>query len=181
MKILRFNESKKTKKEELDGISTFDVKSLEPTKDDLVGFVSDYEEVKDKDIKKVKKEIEVTTPGLKNSIKKFEDFSITIEMGDDNSAESTFDTSNPFSGAINSNEEECCSDCQCDPCECDGGECEVDNIESKEGCGCCDECTGQSDCECCEQCSCGQMEEQPMEQPKVMNITDFISSIIGQR
>ena len=55
MRILRFNESKKTKKEELDGISTFDVKSLEPTKDDLVGFVSDYDEVKDKDIKKVNK------------------------------------------------------------------------------------------------------------------------------
>ena len=80
MKILRFNESKKTKKEELDGISTFDVKSLEPSKDDLVGFVSDYEEVKDKDIKKIKKEIEVTTPGLKKSIKKFEDFSIEIEI-----------------------------------------------------------------------------------------------------
>lgn len=176
MRILRFNESKKTKKEELDGISTFDVKSLEKTKDDLIGFVSDYEEVKDKDVKKVKKEVEVATPGLKKSIKKFEDFSITIEMGDDNSAESTFDPSNLFSGAINPNEEECCSDCQCDPCEC-----EVDNTESKEGCGCCDECTGQSDCECCEQCSCEQMGEQPMEQPKVMNITDFISSIIGKR
>jgi hypothetical protein len=179
MRILRFNESKKTKKEELDGISTFDVKSLEPTKDDLVGFVSDYEEVKDKDIKKVKKEIEVTTPGLKKSIKKFEDFSITIEMGDDNSAESTFDPSNLFSGAINPNGDDCegCNDCQCDPCEC-----EIDNTESEEvGCGCCDECSGQSDCECCEQCSCGQMGEHPMEQPKVMNITDFISSIIGKR
>ena len=164
MRILRFNESKKTKKEELDGISTFDVKSLEKTKDDLIGFVSDYEEVKDKDVKKVKKEVEVTTPGLKKSIKKFEDFSITIEMGDDNSAESTFDPSNLFRGAINPNEEECCSDCQCYPCGC-----EVDNTESKKG------------CECCDQCSCGQMDDQPMDQPKVMNIADFISSIIGKR
>ena len=127
MKILRFNESKKTKKEELDGISTFDVKSLEPTKDDLVGCVSDYEEVKDKDVKKVKKEVEVTTPGLKKSIKKFEDFSITIEMDDDNSAESTFDPSNIVMGDINPNDEGCddegCAECDCNPCECSDEEC----------------------------------------------------------
>lgn len=132
MKILRFNESKKTKKEELDGISTFDVKSLEPTKDDLVGFVSDYEEVKDKDVKKVKKEVEVTTPGLKKSIKKFEDFSITIEMGDDNSGEEVFDPSNIVMGAINPNDEGCddegcddegCAECDCNPCECSDEEC----------------------------------------------------------
>lgn len=134
MRILRFNENKKTKKEELDGISTFDVKSLEPTKDDLVGFVSDYEEVKDKEVKKVKKEIEVTTPGLKKSIKKFEDFSITIEMGDDNSGEEAFNPSNIVMGAINPNEEECCSDCECDPCEC-GDE------EGCTGCNC-------NPCEC---------------------------------
>ena len=175
MKILRFNESKKTKKEELDGISTFDVKSLEPKKDDVVGFVSDYEEVKDKDIKKVKKEIEVTTPGLKKSIKKFEDFSITIGFGNDESGEEVIDPSNIVMSDMN-NDDECCPECDCDTCECG-----VDNTESKEGCGCCDECTGQSDCECCEQCSCEQMGEQSMEQPKVMNITDFISSIIGQR
>lgn len=123
MKILRFNEDKKTKKEELDGISNFDVKSLEPTKDDLIGFVSDYEEVKDKEVKKVKKEIEVTTPGLKKSIKKFEDFSITIGFGDDQPEEEIFDPSKIVMGAINPNSDECCSDCQCDPCECDGGEC----------------------------------------------------------
>ena len=64
MRILRFNESKKTKKEELDGISTFDVKSLEKTKDDLIVFVSDYEEVKDKDVKKVKKEVEDSGGGV---------------------------------------------------------------------------------------------------------------------
>ena len=121
MKILRFNESKKTKKEELDGISTFDVKSLEPSKDDLVGFVSDYEEVKDKDIKKVKKEIEVTTPGLKKSIKKFEDFSITIGFGNDESGEEVIDPSN-IMGDMN-NDEECCSNCDCDPCECIDEEC----------------------------------------------------------
>ena len=79
---------------------------------------------------------------------------------------------------MSNNVEDCenCTDCEFNPCEC-----EVDNTESKEGCGCCDECTGQLGCECCEQCSCVQMGEQPMDQPKVMNITDFISSIIGQR
>jgi len=121
MKILRFNESKKTKKEDLDGISTFDVKSLEPTKDDLVGFVSDYEEVKDKDIKKVKKEIEVTTPGLKKSIKKFEDFSITIGFGNDESGEEVIDPSNIMSDM--NNDDKCCPNCDCDPCECSDEEC----------------------------------------------------------
>ena len=36
-------------------------------------------------------------------------------------------------------------------------------------------------CECCSDCSCGQsMEEQPMGEPKVMNIADFINSITNQ-
>lgn len=36
-------------------------------------------------------------------------------------------------------------------------------------------------CGCCSDCSCGQsMEEQPMNQPKVMNIADFINSITNQ-
>jgi hypothetical protein len=49
------------------------------------------------------------------------------------------------------------------------------------GCGCCSDCNGQEDCECCSDCSCGQsMEEQPMGEPKVMNIADFINSITNQ-
>jgi hypothetical protein len=32
-------------------------------------------------------------------------------------------------------------------------------------------------CECCSDCSCGESEE---EQPKVMNLSDFINSIAGQ-
>jgi len=137
MRILRFNENKKTKKEELDGISTFDVKSLEPTKDDLIGFVSDYEEVKDKDIKKVKKEIEVTTPGLKKSIKKFEDFSITIGFGDDS----------------NNVDDECCPQCDCNPCECgdDSGE------ECCPECDC-NPCECDNDEECCTGCNCNPCE-----------------------
>jgi hypothetical protein len=152
MRILRFNENKKTKKEELDGISTFDVKSLEKTKDDLIGFV-DYEEVKDKEIKKVKGDVEVTTPGLKKSIKKFEDFSITIGFGDNQPEEEIFDPSKIVMGAINPNDEECCTGCQCDPCECgdDSGE---------ECCPECDcnpcECSGDE--ECCTGCNCNPCE-----------------------
>ena len=52
--------------------------------------------------------------------------------------------------------------------------------ESEEvGCGCCSDCNGQEDCECCSDCSCGQMEEQPMEQPNVMNLSDFMNSFGG--
>ena len=114
MKILKFNE----KKEELDGISAFDVESLEPKKDDLLGFVSDYKEVKDGEVKKIKKEIEVTTPGLKKSIKKFEDFEVTITIDEVESEEDVFNPSKIVMCDINTNSDECCSDCQCDPCEC---------------------------------------------------------------
>lgn len=151
MRILRFNENKKTKKEELDGISTFDVKSLEPTKDDLIGFVSDYEEVKDKEVKKVKKEIEVTTPGLKKSIKKFEDFEISISIDKVEPEEDVFDPSKIVMGAINPNDE-CCSECQCDPCECD-------DDSGEECCPQCDcnpcECNDE---ECCTGCNCNPCE-----------------------
>ncbi len=30
--------------------------------------------------------------------------------------------------------------------------------EVEEGCGCCDECTGESDCDCCEDCICDEMD-----------------------
>lgn len=151
MRILRFNENKKTKKEELDGISTFDVKSLEKTKDDLIGFV-DYEEVKDKEVKKVKGDVEVTTPGLKKSIKKFEDFEISISIDKVEPEEDVFDPSKIIMGAINPNDE-CCSDCQCDPCECgdDSGE------ECCPQCDC-NPCECDNDEECCTGCNCNPCE-----------------------
>ena len=31
-----------------------------------------------------------------------------------------------------------------------------DSEEEEVGCGCCDECNGQSDCECCDECTCNQ-------------------------
>jgi hypothetical protein len=48
------------------------------------------------------------------------------------------------------------------------------------GCGCCSDCNGQEDCECCQDCTCGQSGEEPMDEPKVMNIADFINSITNQ-
>ena len=49
------------------------------------------------------------------------------------------------------------------------------------GCGCCSDCNGQEDCECCSDCSCGESgEEHTMNQPKVMNLSDFMNSIAGQ-
>lgn len=54
-------------------------------------------------------------------------------------------------------------------------------VSQEVGCGCCSDCTGQSDCDCCQDCSCGQsVEEHPMDEPKVMNIADFINSITNQ-
>lgn len=81
MKILRFFE----KKNEDDVLEPgFDIKSLEPKEDDLVGFVSDYEEIEDKEVNKIKKEIQNNgeTPGLKKSIKKFEEFSSEFSISE---------------------------------------------------------------------------------------------------
>jgi hypothetical protein len=74
MRIKRFSENKKEK--DLEEVK-FDIKSFEPTEDDLVGFVSDLKEVTDKEENKIKKEIQNDgeTLGLKKSIKKFEEFS----------------------------------------------------------------------------------------------------------
>jgi len=63
----------------------------------------------------------------------------------------------------------------------EGHEEESEEEVQQVGCGCCDECTGQSDCECCQDCSCGDSaEEQPMSQPRVMNLSDFMNSITNQ-
>lgn len=110
MRIRKFNENKK---EEDNSASGFDTKSLEPTKDDLIGFVSDYEEVKDKEVKKIKKEIQNDggTPGLKKAIKKFEDFSVEIYSND------VEDNSNTGCGCCPKCTGEmdckCCPECSC--------------------------------------------------------------------
>ena len=59
----------------------------------------------------------------------------------------------------------------------DGYEEDSEEEVQEVGCGCCSDCNGQEDCGCCSDCSCGESEE---EQPKVMNLSDFINSIAGQ-
>ena len=111
MKIIRFNESKKTSKDK-DGIEMpFDVESTIVDKD-MPGFKSENEEITKAAEKNLKKKIQVTTPGLKKSIKKFEDFTISISV----------DEVAPEVGAINPNGGECCSGCDCNPCECENNE-----------------------------------------------------------
>ena len=109
MKIIRFNESKKTSKDK-DGVEIpFDVESTIVDKD-MHGFKSESEEITKAAEKKLKKDIQVTTPGLKKSIKKFEDFTISISVEEVTPEEMTMDVINP-------GEEESCVDC-----EFDGGE-----------------------------------------------------------
>ena len=52
-------------------------------------------------------------------------------------------------------------------------------VSQEVGCGCCDDCTGQSDCQCCDDCTCGVREEEvnPETDVKVMNMADFMNSL----
>jgi len=121
MRISRFDESKKKspKKEKDLSPQPFDVESTLQDKD-VVGFRTQNEEMPKAAEKKLKKEIQVTTPGLKKSIKKFEEFAIIIELGDDSSVEST-----EMSGC----------DCGCDDCECSTS----DDLPVEDLCDTCDD------------------------------------------
>lgn len=133
MKVNRFSNFSKldeSKKKEDKDIS-FDVSEIEPNKDDLIGFVSDLEEITDKEQNKIKKEIQNDgeTPGLKKSIKKFEDFSVIIDLD----LESKCDCCNQCTGEPGCN---CCPLCECEPMDgnLDGGVLpfsEVDTILSE--------------------------------------------------
>ena len=105
------------------------------------------------DQEKVKKEFDKLT-----KVKKFEAF-IDVDIHIDNIDEVEIENEYDTEGHDEESEEE------------------VQQV----GCGCCDECNGQSDCECCQDCSCGESgEEHTMNQPKVMNLSDFMNSITGQ-
>ena len=105
------------------------------------------------DQEKVKKEFDKLT-----KVKKFEAF-IDVDIHIDNIDEVEIENEYDTEGHDEESEEE------------------VQQV----GCGCCDECTGQSDCECCSDCSCDESgEEHTMNQPKVMNLSDFMNSIAGQ-
>ena len=101
----------------------FEIDSFEKEEDtDTLGFRSEFEPIAKGKEKTLKKEIQVTTPGLKKSIKKFEDFKISISVDEVEPEEG-------FMGGINPNDIESCSDCECNPCECGCSDCECNPCE----------------------------------------------------
>lgn len=131
--------AKKAKEEEV----RFDIKSFEPAEDtDTLGFRSETEEMPKAAEKKLKKEIQATTPGLKKSIKKFEEFSIEIEIDSDDEAGHESEEKDSGCGCCDdcTGEAGCgcgCEDCMCalpaedscDSCECNPCKC-VDDVVS---------------------------------------------------
>ena len=107
MRIKRFSENKKEK--DLEEVK-FDIKSFEPNEDDLVGFESDFEEIPEKEVEKIKKDI--------TDVKKFEDFTISLTIDDNDECNCCDDCT----GESNCN-------CGCDDCKCDRDE---ENIQSQE-------------------------------------------------
>ena len=122
MNIRRFNESETTEDQQM----AFDIKSLEVDKD-LIGFKRDVEEISKKDEKKLKQDIQITTPGLDKSIKKFEDFKVSISI-DEIEPEGDGLESNDIATDVLGVNSDCCSKCECDPCECAPVDKNVDDI-----------------------------------------------------
>ena len=131
-KVEKFLKEEKPKKEKNLEVG-FKIDSFEKDEDtDTLGFRSEFEPIAKGKEKTLKKEIQVTTPGLKKSIKKFEDFKISISVDEVEPEEGVM-------GGIKPNDIESCLDCQCDPCEC-GEECsgcqcnpcECENVEDSE-------------------------------------------------
>ena len=140
-KVEKFLKEEKPKKQK-DLEVGFDIESFEKEEDtDTLGFKSEFEPIAKGKEKTLKKEIQVTTPGLKKSIKKFEDFKISISVDKVEPEEGV------LMGGLTPNEEDCCSDCECNPCGCEVEDC----------------CSG---CEC-NPCECGSDEED------VVSFNDF--------
>jgi len=128
----------------------FDIESFEKEEDtDTLGFRSEFEPITKGKEKALKKEIQVTTPGLKKSIKKFEDFKISI------SVDEVVPEEDVVMGGLAPNEEESCVVCECNPCECG----------QEEGC---------SNCEC-NPCECVSTSD---DSEKVVRFEDFLKSIM---
>ena len=106
----------------------FDIDSFEKEEDtDTLGFRAELEPIAKNKEKSLKKDIQGTTPGLKKSIKKFEDFQISISVDEIESEDDNIDMY-----GVNPNAVDCCLDCECDPCECVGdccSGCECDPCE----------------------------------------------------
>ena len=139
----------------------FDIESFEKEEDtDTLGFRSEFEPIAKGKEKTLKKEIQVTTPGLKKSIKKFEDFKISISIDKVEPEEGV------LMGGLTPNEEDC-SNCQCDPCECGCTDCQCDPCECGEDCLGCD----------CNPCECGSDQE---DVTKFSNFNDVIGSLFSE-
>ena len=152
MKIKRF-ESKEEKVKDQEVL--FTAKSLEKDKEEKPSFKTEVE-----DNEKVQKEFKKSM----DKIEKFENFTIEIEVKPtDNSGEQTL-----LGGPESSHTDH------------DNNMRNISSEEEEVGCGCCDQCNGQEDCECCDDCNCGSEEVNPESDVKVMNIQDFIKSIVSQ-
>jgi hypothetical protein len=123
MRISRFDESKKksSKKEKDLSAQPFDAESTLQDKD-VVGFRTQNEEMPKAAEKKLKKEIQVTTPGLKKSIKKFEEFAIIIDLGGE-----------PEVGTNVPDQVDC--ECGCEDCECSTS----NDLPVEDSCDTCDD------------------------------------------
>jgi len=149
-KMEKFLKEEKPKKEK-DLEVGFDIESFEKEEDndnDNLGFRSEFEPIAKGKEKTLKKEIQITTPGLKKSIKKFEDFKISISVDEVSPKEEDV-----VMGGLTHDEEECCVSCECNPCECG----------QEEGCSSCQ----------CNPCECTSDDTE-----KVVRFEDFLKSII---
>lgn len=134
MKIKKFKDIEK------DSVKVgVDIKSFEGDKE-LTGFKSENDEVTKKQEKDIKSKIQITTPGLKKSIKKFEEFSLeVIEVEDDGEEYDDDDNFYSYDGCG------CCPACNGQKdCKCGCPECDSD-IKS-ELCNLCD----------CKMCKCNE-------------------------
>jgi len=113
-------DSKKAKKAKEEEIK-FDIKQLDTAEDtETTGFRSKSEEMPKAAEKKLKKEIQATTPGLKKPIKKFEDFSLEIEISADGGEEENDVYSGCGCCPVCTGEQDC--ECGCPECNCPADE-----------------------------------------------------------
>ena len=94
---------------------------------------------------------------MKKSIKKFEDFKISISVDEVAPEEDV------VMGGLTPNEEESCVGCECNPCECGCTDCQCDPCECGEDCPGCD----------CNPCECESDDTE-----KVVRFEDFLKSIM---
>lgn len=153
--IKKFNETKKNDKVE-DQEVLFNAEVL-ADKDEKPSFNTSEEE----DQEKIKKEFDKL-----RKVKKFENFTIEVEV-----EVKPEDEEKTLLGGPESSHTAHDSHMR-------------NQVEQEQGCGCCDDCNGQPGCNCgCQDCTCDAEEVEqtnPETDVRVMNMADFINSIVGQ-